>query len=149
MLTTLKGARAATYYAAMALDAGVADAAAASSVAKAFTGEGVAALAGEALQAHGGIGFTWEHDLHLYLRRAKVERDAVRRARGALRAARRAAGVKLACQPNPGFRRGRVGREVDEAAGARSRRSGRLLHRQMDASKRVSKSDLRAEMAER
>jgi len=72
MLTTLKGARAATYYAAMALDAGVADAAAASSVAKAFTGEGVAALAGEALQTHGGIGFTWEHDLHLYLRRAKV-----------------------------------------------------------------------------
>ena len=58
--------------AAMALDAGVADAAAASSVAKAFTGEGIAALAGEALQTHGGIGFTWEHDLHLYLRRAKV-----------------------------------------------------------------------------
>jgi alkylation response protein AidB-like acyl-CoA dehydrogenase len=72
MLTTLKGARAATYYAAMALDAGVADATVASSVAKAFTGEGVAALAGEALQTHGGIGFTWEHDLHLYLRRAKV-----------------------------------------------------------------------------
>jgi alkylation response protein AidB-like acyl-CoA dehydrogenase len=31
----------------------------------------VSRLAGEALQAHGGIGFTWEHDLHLYLRRAK------------------------------------------------------------------------------
>ena len=72
MLTTLKGARAVTYYAAMALDAGLADATAAASVAKAFTAEGVAALAGEALQTHGGIGFTWEHDLHLYLRRAKV-----------------------------------------------------------------------------
>jgi len=72
MLTTLKGARAATYYAAMALDADVADATVAASVAKAFTGEGVATLAGEALQTHGGIGFTWEHDLHLYLRRAKV-----------------------------------------------------------------------------
>ena len=72
MLTTLKGARAATYYAAMALDAGVSDATSAASVAKAFTGEGVAALAGQALQTHGGIGFTWEHDLHLYLRRAKV-----------------------------------------------------------------------------
>ena len=72
MLTTLKGARAATYYAAMALDAGVGDATTAASVAKAFTAEGVAALAGEALQTHGGIGFTWEHDLHLYLRRAKV-----------------------------------------------------------------------------
>ena len=73
MLTTLKGARAATYYAAMALDAGVQGASAAASAAKAFTGEGVAALAGEALQVHGGIGFTWEHDLHLYLRRAKVD----------------------------------------------------------------------------
>jgi alkylation response protein AidB-like acyl-CoA dehydrogenase len=72
MLTTLRGARAATYYAAMALDAGAADATMAASVAKAFTCAGVAALAGEALQAHGGIGFTWEHDLHLYLRRAKV-----------------------------------------------------------------------------
>ena len=72
MLTTLKGARAATYYAAMALDAGVAEAAAGSSAAKAYTADGVAALAGEALQAHGGIGFTWEHDLHRYLRRAKV-----------------------------------------------------------------------------
>jgi alkylation response protein AidB-like acyl-CoA dehydrogenase len=73
MLTTLKAARAATYYAAMALDAGAGEAALASSVAKAFTGEGVATLAGEALQTHGGIGFTWEHDLHLYLRRAKVD----------------------------------------------------------------------------
>jgi len=72
MLTALKGARAATYYGAMALDAGVPGATTAASVAKAFTAEGVAALAGEALQAHGGIGFTWEHDLHLYLRRAKV-----------------------------------------------------------------------------
>jgi len=72
MLTTLKGARAATYYAAMALDAGVAEATTAASVAKAFTSEGVAELAGQALQTHGGIGFTWEHDLHLYLRRAKV-----------------------------------------------------------------------------
>jgi alkylation response protein AidB-like acyl-CoA dehydrogenase len=72
MLTALKGARAATYYAAMALDAGVGEATVASSAAKAFTGQGVAALAGEALQTHGGIGFTWEHDLHLYLRRAKV-----------------------------------------------------------------------------
>ena len=72
MLTTLKCARAATYYAAMALDAGVAGATMAASAAKAFTAEGVAALAGEALQAHGGIGFTWEHDLHLYLRRVKV-----------------------------------------------------------------------------
>lgn len=73
MLTTLKGARAAVYYAAMALDARLPDASLSVSVAKAFTSEGITALAGEALQTHGGIGFTWEHDLHLYLRRAKVD----------------------------------------------------------------------------
>jgi alkylation response protein AidB-like acyl-CoA dehydrogenase len=62
---------AATYYAAMAVDAGAEDADRAVSVAKAYAGDAVSRLAGEALQAHGGIGFTWEHDLHLYLRRAK------------------------------------------------------------------------------
>jgi alkylation response protein AidB-like acyl-CoA dehydrogenase len=73
MLKSLKGVRAATYYAAMALDAGLADASMAASVAKAFASEQVPAIAGEALQTHGGIGFTWEHDLHLYLRRAKAD----------------------------------------------------------------------------
>ncbi len=73
MLKSLKGVRAATYYAAMALDAGLPDASMAASVAKAFASEQVPAVAGEALQTHGGIGFTWEHDLHLYLRRAKVD----------------------------------------------------------------------------
>jgi alkylation response protein AidB-like acyl-CoA dehydrogenase len=73
MLRQLKGVRAATYYAAMALDAELPDASQAASVAKAFASEQVPALAGEALQTHGGIGFTWEHDLHLYLRRAKVD----------------------------------------------------------------------------
>jgi alkylation response protein AidB-like acyl-CoA dehydrogenase len=73
MLMSLKGVRAATYHAAMALDAGLPEASLAASVAKAFASEQVPALAGEALQTHGGIGFTWEHDLHLYLRRAKVD----------------------------------------------------------------------------
>jgi alkylation response protein AidB-like acyl-CoA dehydrogenase len=62
---------AATYYAAMAVDGGAEDADRAVSAAKAYVGDAVSRLAGEALQAHGGIGFTWEHDLHLYLRRAK------------------------------------------------------------------------------
>ena len=62
---------AATYYAAMAVDAGAEEADRAVSVAKAYVSDAVSRLAGEALQAHGGIGFTWEHDLHLYLRRAK------------------------------------------------------------------------------
>jgi alkylation response protein AidB-like acyl-CoA dehydrogenase len=68
----LQASRAATYYAAMAVAAGADDAAEAASAAKAYATEAVARLAGEALQLHGGIGFTWEHDLHLYLRRAKA-----------------------------------------------------------------------------
>jgi alkylation response protein AidB-like acyl-CoA dehydrogenase len=73
MLITLKGVRAAVYRAAMALDAHGTDATLWTSVAKATASDGVAEVAGDALQLHGGIGFTWEHDLHLYLRRAKVD----------------------------------------------------------------------------
>ncbi|WGL54034.1 acyl-CoA/acyl-ACP dehydrogenase [Nocardioides sp. BP30] len=73
MLMTLKGVRAATYRAAMSLDAHTADAELWASVAKAHASAGIAELAGTALQLHGGIGFTWEHDLHLFLRRAKVD----------------------------------------------------------------------------
>ncbi|WP_181780728.1 acyl-CoA dehydrogenase family protein, partial [Pseudonocardia pini] len=67
------GARAAVYYAAMAADAGTPDSAKAACVAASHVSATVGAAAGEALQLHGGIGFTWEHDLHLYLRRAKVD----------------------------------------------------------------------------
>ncbi|MFL6024181.1 MAG: acyl-CoA dehydrogenase family protein [Marmoricola sp.] len=73
MLMTTKAVRASTYYAAMALDAGAADATLSASVAKAFSGEEIPQLASQALQTLGGIGFTWEHDLHLYLRRAKAD----------------------------------------------------------------------------
>ncbi|MER5787363.1 acyl-CoA dehydrogenase family protein [Streptomyces sp. NPDC001980] len=73
MLITLRGLRAATYYAAMAFDAGRDDTTMAAAVAKAFASERLPDVAGEALQSHGGIGFTWEHDLHLYLRRATVD----------------------------------------------------------------------------
>ncbi|MEU6201103.1 acyl-CoA dehydrogenase family protein [Streptomyces sp. NPDC047061] len=73
MLIALRGVRAATYYAALAFDAERDDATTAASVAKAFASESLPEIAGEALQSHGGIGFTWEHDLHLYLRRATVD----------------------------------------------------------------------------
>ncbi|MFE2068671.1 acyl-CoA dehydrogenase family protein [Streptomyces sp. NPDC059467] len=73
MLIALRGLRAATYYAALAHDAEHEDATAAASVAKAFASESLPGVAGEALQSHGGIGFTWEHDLHLFLRRATVD----------------------------------------------------------------------------
>ena len=48
--------------------------------------------AAENIQVHGGIGFTWEHPAHLYFRRAKSVRAAVRRPGGLPRAAARPAG---------------------------------------------------------
>ena len=68
----VQGITAATYYAAMAVDAGTADHGRAVSVAKAYASHAINRVAGEALQLHGGIGFTWEHNLHLYLRRARA-----------------------------------------------------------------------------
>lgn len=68
----VQAATAATYYAAMTLDADAADQARAVSVAKSYTSGAICRAAGEALQLHGGIGFTWEHDLHLYIRRART-----------------------------------------------------------------------------
>jgi alkylation response protein AidB-like acyl-CoA dehydrogenase len=61
---------AAVYYAAMCIDAGDADAPRAAHVAKASAGEAVRLCAKDGIQIHGGVGFTWEHDLHLFLRRA-------------------------------------------------------------------------------
>lgn len=73
MLMVLRGSRAAVYYAAMAIDAGADEAELAVAIAKSYTSAGLSRVAGQALQLHGGIGFTWEHDLHLYLRRVKAD----------------------------------------------------------------------------
>ncbi len=72
MLLEVENSHAATYYAAWALDAGAEDATLAASVAKAYVGDGARRVCGEAIQAHGGISFTWEYDLHLYVKRAKA-----------------------------------------------------------------------------
>jgi len=69
---TVEAMRAATHYAALALDDGLDDATAAVHTAGAYVADAFAAVCGEALQLHGGIGFTWEHNIHLFLRRAKV-----------------------------------------------------------------------------
>ncbi len=71
MLLEVENAHAATYYAAWALDAGSPDAELAASVAKAYVGDASRKVCGSAIQVHGGIGFTWEYDLHLYVKRAK------------------------------------------------------------------------------
>ncbi|WP_063041559.1 acyl-CoA dehydrogenase family protein [Nocardia pseudovaccinii] len=43
------------------------------SAAAAYAGDATSTVASTALQVHGGIGFTWEHDLHLLIRRIKVD----------------------------------------------------------------------------
>jgi alkylation response protein AidB-like acyl-CoA dehydrogenase len=71
MLLEVENSHAATYYAAWALDAASADAAFAASAAKAYVSEASRKVCGSSIQVHGGIGFTWDYDLHLYVKRAK------------------------------------------------------------------------------
>jgi alkylation response protein AidB-like acyl-CoA dehydrogenase len=68
----VESARAATWYAAYALAHEQPDDLLAASVAKSYAGDAAASANTAALQAHGGIGFTWEHDLHLWLKRGKA-----------------------------------------------------------------------------
>ena len=68
----LEAMRVAAEYAALAYGDGFEDADLAVDTAGAYVDDAFAHLAGEALQLHGGIGFTWEHDVHLFVRRAKV-----------------------------------------------------------------------------
>lgn len=70
MALDLERAWSATCYAAMALDADDPDRHRAVHVAKAAAGAAARRCAKDGMQIHGGIGYTWEHDLHLYLRRA-------------------------------------------------------------------------------
>ncbi len=70
MALDLERAWAAVYYAAMTLDAHDAERFRAVHVAKATAGEAVRRIGKDAPQIHGGIGYTWEHDLHLFIRRA-------------------------------------------------------------------------------
>ena len=64
--------RAATWYAAYAVQHDLDDRVEAASVAKAFASDAERLANVNSLQAHGGIGFTWEHDLHLWLKRGKA-----------------------------------------------------------------------------
>jgi alkylation response protein AidB-like acyl-CoA dehydrogenase len=72
MLLEVENAHSATYYAAWARDAAAEDMAVAASVAKAYVSDAARKVCGDAIQVHGGIGFTWEYDLHLYFKRAKT-----------------------------------------------------------------------------
>jgi alkylation response protein AidB-like acyl-CoA dehydrogenase len=71
MLVMVESARSLAYHAAWALDNDVPEAPLAAAMAKAYAGEAARTVASNGLQVHGGIGFTWEHDIHLHLKRAK------------------------------------------------------------------------------
>ena len=77
MMLQTEVARSAIYYAACVAQEALTDAGMAAelpeaaSVAKSYCSDAYFAIAGDALQLHGGVGFTWEYDVHLYFKRAK------------------------------------------------------------------------------
>jgi alkylation response protein AidB-like acyl-CoA dehydrogenase len=72
MLVDVEGMRSVTYYAAWAIGADV-ESSVAASTAKAWCSDAAKRVHASALQVHGGIGFTWEHDLHLFLKRSQLD----------------------------------------------------------------------------
>ena len=76
MFLETEGARSVTYWAAWALDHDPETAFMAANCAKAYASDAAVNVARSALQVHGGIGFTWEHDLHLFLKRAEANAHA-------------------------------------------------------------------------
>ncbi len=77
MLIEVENAKSLTYYAAWAVDEGEPDAAMAVSMAKAAASDAGRKVCAAGIQLHGGIGMTWEHDLQLYLKRAKASEIAL------------------------------------------------------------------------
>ena len=71
MLVAIEGAKSAAYYAANAATTGADDLPLMASVAKEHCTRVFATAAADNIQGHGGIGYTWEHPAHLYLKRAK------------------------------------------------------------------------------
>jgi alkylation response protein AidB-like acyl-CoA dehydrogenase len=71
MMVSLERARATGYFAALTIAEDDERRTSATSVAKAAAGDCQRLLGKEGIQIHGGIGYTWEHDMHLYVKRAK------------------------------------------------------------------------------
>jgi alkylation response protein AidB-like acyl-CoA dehydrogenase len=71
MLMRVEAARSATYFAACCAAERNAELPAAASLAKAYCSDTYFQCAADSLQIHGGVGFTWEYDVHLYFKRAK------------------------------------------------------------------------------
>jgi alkylation response protein AidB-like acyl-CoA dehydrogenase len=73
MLLDTEGGRSATYYAAWAADAEPDSLARAAAIAKAWTSDHARDATAAAIQLHGGIGFTWEADVHWWFKRAQLD----------------------------------------------------------------------------
>jgi len=73
MLVDVEGMQSSAYFAAWTVGADHVDAHAAASVAKVWCSDASARVMAGGLQVHGGIGFTWEHDLHLFVKRAQLD----------------------------------------------------------------------------
>jgi len=71
MLVEVESSKSATYYAAWAVANDVPEGPLAAAMAKAYCSDAYRHTSGEGIQIHGGIGFTWEHDMHIYFKRAK------------------------------------------------------------------------------
>jgi alkylation response protein AidB-like acyl-CoA dehydrogenase len=72
-LVDVEGMRSTAYYAAWCAAAADRDRSLSASMAKAWCSDASRRVMGVGLQVHGGIGFTWEHDLHLYVKRAQLD----------------------------------------------------------------------------
>lgn len=76
MFLQCESARSAVYYAAWALEEKRPDASLAVSIAKMYASDAARYTGNSGIQIHGGMGFTWENDLHLYYRRFKASETA-------------------------------------------------------------------------
>ena len=73
MLVDVEGMRSTAYHGAWCIGAAEPDASVAASTAKVWCSDASRRVMASGLQVHGGIGFTWEHDLHLYLKRSQLD----------------------------------------------------------------------------
>jgi alkylation response protein AidB-like acyl-CoA dehydrogenase len=71
MYLKVESGKSAVEYAAWTLDSGNEEADLAVSIAKSYTADAGIQVCGDAIQMHGGIGFTWENDMHLFFKRAR------------------------------------------------------------------------------
>jgi alkylation response protein AidB-like acyl-CoA dehydrogenase len=93
LATELEAARSTAYYATWVVDGAPEELAVVAPLAEAVAGAALLHVAAEAIQMHGGIGFTWEHDAHMYLKRAKANELLAGGYRGVRRLVAERAGI--------------------------------------------------------